>query len=58
MATRGLIWEKKQRRDHVMVVLSGELNEAVDLSPLQALEGNVTFDLAGIRRINSGGARC
>lgn len=55
---RGLTWEKKQRQNHVMVVLSGELNEAVDLSTLESLEGSVTFDLAGIRRINSGGARC
>jgi len=50
-------WEIKQRSDEKLVVLTGGLDESCDLQPLSGLTGTVTFDLAGIRTINSEGAR-
>lgn len=57
MSGSSITWEIKKRGDETLVLLSGELNEHGDLTPLARLSGEVTFDLAGITRVNSEGAR-
>ena len=46
------------RRDGATsVVLTGYINDATDLGPLQRLPGTLRVDLAGVERINSVGVR-
>ena len=52
-----LTWQVAQNDDETVVTLKGDLDEQSDLDPLLTLAGKVTFDLAGIRRINSEGVR-
>jgi len=54
---RPLSWEFKKRADETLVIFEGQVDEVADFSSLGALSGNVTFDLAGIRRFNSEGVR-
>jgi anti-anti-sigma regulatory factor len=43
--------------DRTVVLLYGEITEAVSFGELTQLRGRVVFDLAGVRRINSFGVR-
>jgi hypothetical protein len=52
-----LTWTIKKHDDATVVVFIGTLDESTDLAPLAALAGDVTFDLAGVNRINSEGIR-
>lgn len=57
MSQNPLVWELKKQSDGMLVIISGDLNENSRLHEFPQLSGNVTFDLAGIRRINSEGVR-
>jgi hypothetical protein len=49
--------ETKPTDDGVSVRITGIVDEDADLSPLRALTGTCEINLAGVRRINSFGAR-
>ena len=59
--TRTLSWHIDQREAHVLVTLSGEVNENARLEPLAVelsrLTGKVRLDLSQVRRLNSTGVR-
>ena len=50
-----LSWNIDKDEDQTTVTFTGVLDERCDLDPLHNLSGKVTFDLAGIARINSVG---
>lgn len=50
-----LSWEVVEKDEETLVVFTGNLNEKSRLEELKSLTGKVTFDLAGIYRINSVG---
>lgn len=52
-----LVWDSKKQGDELLFVFSGEIDETADLQALRGLTGRATFDLKGITRINSEGAR-
>jgi hypothetical protein len=57
MRNQYLSWEIRKKGDETLVIFSGEVDESTDFAPLESLTGIVTFDLAGIRRLNSEGIR-
>jgi hypothetical protein len=54
---RTLTWTTKDRGSDTLITFNGNVDESTDFSPLEQLQGNVTFDLAGIKRFNSEGVR-
>lgn len=52
---QALSWSIQENDDGIIVVFKGKLDERSDLTPLESLSGNVTFDLAGIWMITSVG---
>lgn len=50
-----LSWTIDKDEDLTTVIFTGVLDERCDLDPLHGLAGRVTFDLAGVMRINSVG---
>lgn len=57
MRNQFLTWEIRKKGNETLVIFSGEVDESADFAPLASLSGMVTFDLAGIRRLNSEGIR-
>jgi CheY-like chemotaxis protein len=54
------LWEVVERRDGLQVMLRGDITERTDFSPLRTQLGtghNISFDLHGIRYLNSTGIR-
>jgi hypothetical protein len=56
MSSSSLKYDTKQRGDETIVRFEGEVDERCNLSAL-TLAGSVTFDLAGVTRLNSEGVR-
>ncbi len=55
---RSLDWTLERRRGVLVVHFSGEVDENAGLERLRPhLEGQVVFDLSGVRRMNSAGVR-
>lgn len=53
-----LTWRIVEQGDTVVVEFNGEMDERAELAELrEKLEGKATFDLAGVRRIDSCGVR-
>jgi hypothetical protein len=52
-----LTWTVRKSKGVTFVVFKGTLDESADFSALATLAGEVTFDLAGVSRINSEGIR-
>lgn len=52
-----LRWQLDQVGERSIVALDGVLDENADLQPLCALDGEVSIDLSGVKRISSAGVR-
>lgn len=55
MENQVLSWNIKKQRDRTLVVFSGPMDESSDFQSLRSLRENITFDLAGVTRLNSVG---
>ena len=55
MERRPFTWQIKRREKETLVVFAGDLDERCNLVEFPELEGQVTFDLAGVSRVTSGG---
>jgi eukaryotic-like serine/threonine-protein kinase len=58
MQQRSVVWETKFIEGGTWVFFTGDVDERSDFDELtRTLKGSVTFDLAGVRRLNSEGVR-
>jgi len=55
MLNKQLSWKIEEGETQTTVVFTGDLDEKCSLERVPPLSGRVAFDLAGIRRVSSGG---
>jgi len=55
MQRKPFVWTIEEGEGGILVVFSGDLDERCNLAEFPALRGVVTFDLAGVTRVTSGG---
>lgn len=55
MQRKPFVWTIEEGEDAVLVSFGGDLDERCNLTEFPMLEGAVTFDLAGVTRVTSGG---
>lgn len=57
MKNQSLSWDVKKQSDKTLIIFTGDVDETCDFTGLKGLTGEVVFDLASVRRLNSEGVR-